>query len=238
MANQPPPPTARPPPDVPADPRIDATLTDYLRRFALWTRTMFQAKEDSGVAHQQILLMESGVIGVPRVYALEVDASSGVPKLTLAQQALAGAKGGVEVTFAPTTGYGESIVTNPTGTASATYVMMGMNLALPAIIAATALWVTCDGQITNSANNGETDCVICYGTGTPPVNGAAQVGTIAGQPARYKATAANDFTPFSLTALIQGVVKGQIYWIDVAVKTVGGGTGRVMDLDLCTFGLA
>jgi hypothetical protein len=199
---------------------------------------MFQTKEDSGVAQPQVLLMESGVTGIPRVYALEVDASSGVPKLTLAQVALAGATGGVEVTFAPTTGYAESIVTNPTGTASTTYVMMGMNLQLPPIVASTALWVTTDGQITNSANNGETDCVVCYGTGAPPVNGAAQVGTIAGQAARYKATAANDFTPFSLTALIQGVAKGQVYWLDLAVKTVGGGTGRVMDLDLCAFGLA
>jgi len=144
--------------------------------------------------------------------------------------------------FAPVTGYGESSVYNPTGTANTSWTMMGMGLVSAMVsgtaTVATAAWVTCDGQITNNSNNGETDIIICYGTGTSPMNGAPLTGTVASQSARYKATAANDFVPFSLTALIEGLVGGTVYWFDLAMKTVGGGTGKVTEVDFSVHGLA
>ena len=126
---------------------------------------------------------------------------------------------GTALTFAPVTRYGVSTNYSPAGVAN-------------------AAWVTADGQISNSANNARTDVVICYGTGTAPVNGAPQAGTIACQPASYIATAANDFVPWSLTALLTGLVSGTTYWIDLAVRAPTGGTGTINAVDFTVHGLA
>jgi hypothetical protein len=139
--------------------------------------------------------------------------------------------------YAQVTKYGNSIAYNPTSTTSTTYVMMGLNLVLSDVIA-TAAWITCDGQITNGANNGETDCVLCWGQGAAPVWGVAQAGTVVTQPARYKSTAAGDFVPFSLSAVCHPLTPGQSYWFDLAVKTVGTGAAQVMDVDFSAHGLA
>jgi hypothetical protein len=142
-----------------------------------------------------------------------------------------------ETTPAPVTKYGASTVYNPAATPSTTYVMMGLNLILSDVVS-TAVWITCDGQITNTANNGETDVVICFGPGMSPAWGDPQVGTIVTQPARYKSTAANDFVPFSLTGLATGIAGGQEYWFDLALKTIGIGSAQVMDVDFVAHGLA
>jgi hypothetical protein len=88
MANQPPPPSAQPPPDVPASPWTPDVLTNYLRQFSLWCRRGFGAKVDAGVAVPQLLLMEDGVAGIPRVYALTVKVTSGTPAIVLTQVTL------------------------------------------------------------------------------------------------------------------------------------------------------
>jgi hypothetical protein len=252
--NQPTATTAQPPPDVPSDPAIGDRLGNYLRQFALWTRRGFAAKIDNGVAQPGLYLQESGVLGVPRVYHMTVTVNTGVPQIVLSQAPLGGGIAGGPATFdsgpapldsslttsifSPNTGYGKSSVVNPVGTASTSYVMMGLAVTLPPIVAATALWTTFDGQISNSANNGECDGVICYGTGTPPNNGDPQTGTIVSSATRYKSTAANDYVPFSLTTLITGVSKGQTYWLDMALKAVGGGTATLTDVDASVAGLA
>ena len=87
-ANQPPPPSAQPPPDVPASPWTPDVLTNYLRQFSLWCRRGFQNKVDTGVASPQLLLMEDGVTGVPRVYSLTVVVTGGVPAVVLTQVGL------------------------------------------------------------------------------------------------------------------------------------------------------
>jgi hypothetical protein len=250
--NQPTATTAQPPPDVPSDPAIGDRLGNYLRQFALWTRRGFAAKIDNGVAQAGLYFLQSGVVGIPNVYRMTVTVSGTTPQITLTPVTLGSGIAGGPVTmgapellaaptnfiFSPDTGWGTTTVSNPAGTVNSTYTMMGMNLVLPPIVAANALWVTLDGQITNSSNNSETDVVICYGTGTPPVNGAAQTGTIVGQPARYKATAGGDYTPFSLSSLITPVTKGTVYWIDCAVRAINGGTASILDVDFNAFGIA
>jgi hypothetical protein len=138
---------------------------------------------------------------------------------------------------APITGHVNSAVTNPTGTASSTFRMMGLNTQLTANVG-TAATINLDGQITNSSNNSVTEVVVCWGTGTPPLNGAAQAGTVASQAARYKATNANDYVPFSLTCLVTGLASGTTYWLDAAVRAPSGGTAAITDLDFTVVGLA
>ena len=144
---------------------------------------------------------------------------------------------GTALTFAPVTRYGVSTNYSPAGVANAAYLMQGLGLSIIGGVE-NAAWVTADGQISNSSNNSRTDVVICYGTGTAPVNGAPQAGTIACQPASYIATAANDFVPWSLTALLTGLVSGTTYWIDLAVRAPTGGTGTINAVDFTVHGLA
>jgi hypothetical protein len=220
------------PPQLPSIEGVNTRLVDYLRRFSLWTVTNFNSTVQKRSATGELYVKSTTG---NTVWALTLD-DSGRLQTT---QILPGSPTsvGTTLTFAPIAKYGSSTNYNPTGSASTTYVMMGLALSLAPEVA-TGAWITADGQITNSANNGETDVVVCYGTGTAPANGAAQTGTIVGQPARYKSTAANDFVPFSLTSLITGLTSGTTYWIDLAVKAVGGGTARVMDLDFNAHGLA
>ena len=144
---------------------------------------------------------------------------------------------GPATSFAPVTGHADSVVTNPAGTTSTAYVMMGLNVQLTQVVASAAT-VCLDGQVTNNSNNSVTEVVICYGTGTAPVNGAALAGTIASQPARYKATAGGDYVPFSITCLVEGLTGGATYWLDAAVRAPSGGTASITDLDFTVTGLA
>jgi hypothetical protein len=56
MANQPSPPAAQPPPDLPYMPDVSTTLSGYLRTFSLWCRNGFAAKVDKQTAAPGILL--------------------------------------------------------------------------------------------------------------------------------------------------------------------------------------
>jgi len=220
-------------PELPSIPDLNTRLADYLRRFALWSQGNFNSCIQKRSATGELFIHS---VSGQSVWSLTID-DSGRLQTTQILPGSHQTSVGATLTFAPIVKYGSATNYNPTGTASASYVMMGLALSLAPEVASGA-WVTADGQITNSANNGETDVVVCYGTGTAPLNGAAQIGTIVGQPARYKSTAANDFVPFSLTSLIPNLTSGATYWIDLAVKAVGGGTARVMDLDFSAHGLA
>jgi hypothetical protein len=217
------------PPDLPSV-HADQALVNYLRRFSSWSTSQMAALIPRNQAIFQFFMMSpSGA-----VFVIGIDDDG---RLTTAPVDLgSGAVGTPVITFAPVTGYAAASTPNPTGTNNATYTMMGLALPLTGEVG-TAAWVTADGQITNTANNGETDVVICYGTGAAPVNGAPQTGTIVGQPTRYVSTAANDYVPFSLTVILTSLARATTYWVDLALKA-NGGTARVMDLDFSAHGLA
>jgi hypothetical protein len=231
---------ARPSPPIPTD--VTGSLANYLRSFALWCQNGLAGKLSANTALPAIPMASPA--GAP-VWNITVDDSGRLmtTEMALGQRGAetaglrAGTAGLRTNTFAPVTQYAKSAAFNPSGTTSAAYVMMGMALTLTPIAAAGG-WITADGQITNSSNNSETDCVICFGAGVAPAWGDAQTGTILTQPARYKATAAGDFTPFSLTGVVSGLTAGTPYWFDIAVKTVSGGTAQIMDVDFSVLGLA
>jgi len=220
------------PPQLPEVTGLNNQLSEYLRRFSLWCQGNFNSTLQKRTA-TGALFMESTTGNT--VWQLTIDDSGRLQSTQLLPGSPTSV--GSTLTFAPVTGYADSVVTNPAGTTSATYRMMGLNVQLTSVVASAAT-VCLDGQITNSANNAVTECVICYGTGTPPVNGAAQAGTIASQAARYKATAGGDYVPFSITCLIEGLTKGTTYWLDAAVRAPSGGTASITDLDFTVVGLA
>jgi hypothetical protein len=87
MANQPSPPAAQPPPDIPHLPGVSSALTNYLTRFSLWCRNGFAAKLNANSALPGVLLQAKDVMpgdpagSPPRVYVLQVSVVSGAPVL-------------------------------------------------------------------------------------------------------------------------------------------------------------
>jgi hypothetical protein len=230
MASQPTAPGLHPPPDLPSMPDVSSTLTNYLRTFSLWCRQGFAAKLNANSALPGILMQSPG----GKVFKITVNDSGALQSTPIA---LASGDPGTSVlTFAPITASAMLEAAAPAGTTSTTYVMMGLGHVLSSEVAS-RLWVSIDGRIANNTNGRETDVVICCGTGTPPVNGAAQVGTIITQPAAFVATTGGGaFAPFSLTATVSGITPQITYWFDLAVK-VTGGTGNVSNIDACAMGL-
>jgi hypothetical protein len=92
------------------------------------------------------------------------------------------------------------------------------------------------GNVANSLNNGETDLQLVYGTGTPPVNGAAMTGTPIGAQMRYEASTGGSLAPFAKTVIITGLTLGTTYWFDVGLKVVTG-NGSITNVDLAGHGI-
>lgn len=137
---------------------------------------------------------------------------------------------------------------SPAGTTSLSGVMMGLAtgsnpwLLTPQFTGAIRVSIT--GRMTNVVNGNITRCNLQYGTGTPPVNGAAQTG-ISFNAVPLESTAplanqwnvfpsgagasglANGWTPFSYEGEADGLTIGAQYWFDLALS-VSGGTGFIV----------
>jgi hypothetical protein len=122
-----------------------------------------------------------------------------------------------------------SLATPPASTSTA-YQMLGLGLDISTTIG-TAARLAVSGNISNTANNGETDAILCYGTGTPPVNGVAQTGTIIGSIIRYMASSGGSIGPFSKSVVITSLALGTAYWFDLAMKAVTG-SAQIHDIDI------
>jgi hypothetical protein len=135
---------------------------------------------------------------------------------------------------APFVAAGQVVVANPASTTSTTYIMMGLGLSFTSALG--RAFVTIDGQIMNSNNNGETYAQLMWGVGAapvygvPPPAGAAVIGT----QIRYKSTSSaggGAFVPFSQSGMITGLPPGQQIWIGLALRVISG-TGSVQDIAL------
>lgn len=165
---------------------------------------------------------------------IAVAAAAAIPPNVQRLQALAVANGlwtwgnqvaGHNVAFSSTA--------SPSGTASTTFVMLG--LALPFTPVATgSAFIEVTGDMTSSVatDGGKLQCV--YGTGAAPANGAAlpasgvTVGSV------------KQFTSGSTTAgkvhfICDGetgaLIPGTAYWVDVQFAAVTGGTFTLADVD-------
>jgi hypothetical protein len=91
------------------------------------------------------------------------------------------------------------------------------------------VWAGFDGTLANTTGLKKAFATMYYGTGTPPVNGAATVGTVIGGTAAALATDPTAVTAFCVKGLIapSGMQVGTNYWFDLGLKTDAGGFAEV-----------
>lgn len=124
---------------------------------------------------------------------------------------------------------------NPTATASATPVMMGLGATChitPSFSGRVDMSI--EALINSSIVGGSWTVHLRYGTGTAPINGAAQTGNQATAVfSGGNAASSGVFQyPFTLRAVITGLVPGTAYWIDLAAAEIsGGGNAAIVNPD-------
>jgi hypothetical protein len=94
------------------------------------------------------------------------------------------------------------------------------------------------GQISNSANSQTAVAVLKFGTGTPPVNGAAATGTsVVQQSVSNNGSSGGLFFPVSMSAIIPTLTPGTTYWLDLDVLSLSAGTSTVLNITATAFEL-
>jgi hypothetical protein len=118
----------------------------------------------------------------------------------------------------------------PTGTSSASPVMMGLAGAItPNFSGAVEFTVT--GVALQSGSPGTIGIQIYYGTGTAPTNGASQTGTAIGTQLQPNLVSqATEGSGFSLNYIVSGLTSGTPYWFDLGLSNSAGNTSNVKNL--------
>lgn len=119
----------------------------------------------------------------------------------------------------------------PTGTPSATAVMMGLAGSITPT-RGTRILIFATGQLSNDTLNDGATVDLRYGTGSSPTNGAAVTGTLAGIAQTMTAKVAADRSGFSLLGYVTGLTVGTAYWLDLSLLAVTGGTASVTGVSL------
>jgi len=127
--------------------------------------------------------------------------------------------------------------TNPTGTTStASPVMMGLGATCTITPAySTRIHVDFSGSISNSSTGNGGTVQVRIGSGTAPVNGFSLSGNGAFALLNSTSSTASAFTPWATGGVITGLTPGTAYWIDLAVKVIGGGTEIITGLYCSAF---
>jgi hypothetical protein len=118
---------------------------------------------------------------------------------------------------------------NPTGTTSATLVMMGLALAYTPVLTG-KLKITVYGGGKNTATATAISVGIREGTGTAPINGVAVTGTTVGKDQPFVVPTTGNPTPFCFVAEATGLTPGTAAWIDLAVSSNGTQTSSLVNL--------
>lgn len=131
---------------------------------------------------------------------------------------------------------------DPATTTNITGVMMGLGGVATITPSATGkLSIQIAGDIDNGTGGDGCAIQIRYGTGTAPANGAALTGTTLGSKPIYTQANATgllglSFTPgrgnFSLSGIVNGLTIGTVYWIDISLASVTGGTSRIRNITI------
>lgn len=126
---------------------------------------------------------------------------------------------------------GSATVTSaaPTGTASATAVMMGLSSGTTVVtpVKTGRLMIVASGQFTNGTVNDGATVDLRTGTGNGPANGAAVTGTLRGIAQTMTAKTAAQGVGFCLNATITGLTLNTALWIDLSLLAVTGGTASI-----------
>jgi hypothetical protein len=76
--------------------------------------------------------------------------------------------------------------------------------------------------------------VVRYGTGAPPVNGAAPTGTVVGQTVAATSAVASQVLPYSAGGIVTGLTPGVTYWVDFAMLSQSSSSGANYQGLTCT----
>lgn len=115
----------------------------------------------------------------------------------------------------------QSTPSNPTGTTSATQVMMGLAGSITPTSSGKVLIIISGG--TQNTGGGTLNTIqIRYGTGTAPSNGAAAAGTTAGSAVQCAPSNGGSPEGFTCNAIVTGLTPSTAYWIDLGLATAGG----------------
>lgn len=120
---------------------------------------------------------------------------------------------------------------NPTGTTSATAVMMGLGSTVvftPSTTGRVFFW--CYVTLTNNTLLDGCTAGMRSGTGTAPANGIAVSGTQRGATKSFTSAINNQGSMVTLVAGIVGATIGTQIWFDLAVNAITGGTASVQSV--------
>lgn len=122
--------------------------------------------------------------------------------------------------------------TNPTGTASTSaFVMMGLACSFTPHSTGNVLFQV-QGIILNSVGGDGMNARLYEGSGTAPLNGAAQTGTQISTVASFTSPTGSTSAPATLIGLATGLAVGTTYWFDVAVEATTGGTASFQNVTM------
>jgi hypothetical protein len=146
--------------------------------------------------------------------------------------------GGTNWTIVESRGAGAistSTYATPTGTTSSAGVMMGLAGSIIPVTSGNIVFCI-GGSVRNNTAAGTTNVLLKYGTGTAPVNGAAQSGTTLGNIWTGTSVSANNQLPFTAFGLATGLILGTVYWLDVAIAASGGvGTSSILQGNIAAY---
>ena len=124
----------------------------------------------------------------------------------------------------------QSTPANPTGTSSATQVMMGLAGSITPTKSGKVL-IIISGALQNTGGATTNTVQIRYGTGTAPANGAAATGTTAGAALQSAPTNGSGPEAFSINAIVSGLTLSTAHWIDVGLAA-SAGTGSIRTISI------
>jgi hypothetical protein len=123
------------------------------------------------------------------------------------------------------------LVATPTGTASATGVMMGLAGAITPTASGKVLLIAC-GVVGASSGPVTASWQLRFGPGGAPANGAALIGTITGSLMSAQLPAAASRFPFSLQAILTGLALSTAVWLDLSLAVTGGATASLTQVNV------
>lgn len=125
----------------------------------------------------------------------------------------------------------QSNPSNPSGTVSASAVMLGLAGTITPTATGNVLFMARYDVQNGTASDG---CVtqIQTGTGTAPTNGAASTGTAVGGPSQLTESTAVALVPGSLIGYQTGLTLNTALWFDVSLRAVTGGTCQASNFTL------
>lgn len=123
---------------------------------------------------------------------------------------------------------------SPTGTASASGVMMGLSSGTSIItpVSTGKISITIKGMVTNNTNTDSCATRIRWGTGSAPANGDALTGTIAGPASAFTGMVAAAQQAFVDIAIVSNLSINTPVWIDESLTTPGGGICTIVSVTM------